>query len=108
MGDRVEDEAVNTDDHAGYRGLPNHEAVQHGVGEYVRGIVHTNGMESDWAMLKRGINGTYHHVSPKHLDRYTMEFEGRHNNRPMDTSDQMTTMAQGAVGKHLPYDGLIS
>ena len=107
--DRVEEgAAVFTDDHAAYRGLPNHEAVQHGVGEYVRGMVHTNGMESHWAMLKRGITGTYHHVSPKHLDRYATEFEGRHNNRPMDTEIQMATMAQGMDGKRLQHDDLIA
>lgn len=107
--DRVEEgAAVFTDDHAAYRGLPNHQAVQHGVGEYVRGMVHTNGMESHWATLKRGINGTYHHVSPKHLNRYATEFEGRHNSRPMDTEVQMSAMAQRSVGKHLPYDDLIA
>ena len=106
--DRIDPDArVFTDDHAAYRGLPNREAVQHGVGEYVRGMVHTNGMESHWATLKRGINGTYHHISPKHLDRYAQEFEGRHNNRPLDTADQMAAMAVGAVGRHLPYADLI-
>ncbi len=73
----------------------------------MRGQVHTNGMESHWAMLKRGINGTYHHVSPKHLDRYATEFEGRHNVRPLDTADQMGLMVDRSVGKHLPYDELI-
>ena len=106
--DRTEDGAnVYTDDHAGYRGLPNHEAVQHGVGEYVRGQVHTNGMESHWATLKRGINGVYHHVSPKHLDRYAAEFEGRHNNRPLDTADQMAGLVEHSVGRHLSYEDLI-
>ena len=69
---------------------------------------HTNGMESHWAMLKRGINGTYHHISPKHLDRYATEFEGRHNVRPLDTADQMVAMAQGMEGKRLSYDDLIA
>ena len=106
--DRTEESAtVYTDDHAGYRGLPNHESVQHGVGEYVRGQVHTNGMESHWATLKRGINGVYHHVSPKHLDRYAAEFEGRYNNRPLDTADQMAGLAERSVGRHLSYEDLI-
>ncbi len=108
VSDRIEGSAaVFTDDHAAYRGLPNHEAVQHGVGEYVHGMVHTNGMESHWATLKRGINGVYHHVSPKHLDRYALEFEGRHNQRPLDTEVQMSVMARGMEGKHLPYQDLI-
>jgi hypothetical protein len=84
-----------------------HEAIRHSVGEYVRKQAHTNGIESFWAQLKRGQDGVYHHFSIKHLDRYVMEFEGRHNNRPLDTADQITMMAQRSVGKHLPYQGLI-
>ena len=67
--------------------LPNHTAVRHGVGEFVRGQAHTNGMESFWATLKRGFDGTYHQMSAKHLDRYVAEFEGRHNARPQDTEE---------------------
>jgi transposase-like protein len=95
--------AIYTDGHAAYRGLPNHAVVEHGVGEYVRGQVHTNGMESFWSMLKRGLVGTYHHVSPKHLDRYVDEFAGRHNLREANTVDQMGAMAFGAAGKRLTY-----
>ena len=57
---------------AGFR----HEAGRHSVGEYVRGMAHTNGIESFWAMLKRGYPGTYHHMSPKQLDRYVTNFGG--------------------------------
>ncbi len=100
---------VYTDEAAAYVGMKRkHEAVRHSVGEYVRQQAHTNGMESFWAMLKRGYTGTYHKMSVKHLHRYTTEFEGRHNQRPMDTADQMTAMAQGADGKRMTYDGLIS
>ena len=80
-----------------------HEAVNHGVGEYVRGPAHTNGMESFWSLLKRGIVGTFHHLSPQHLDRYVREFAGRHNVRERDTIDQMSTLARGMVGKRLTY-----
>ena len=97
-----------SDGHAAYRGLPHHAAVQHGIGEYVRGQVHTNGMESFWATLKRGIAGTSHHVSPKHLDRYVDEFAGRHNVRPLDTAAQMGALARGAAGKRLTYRELTS
>ena len=91
-----------------YRGINRpHQAVKHSVGEFVRAMAHTNGMESHWAMLKRGHDGVYHHFSHKHLPRYITEFEGRHNNRPMDTADQMARMAQGADGKRLPYADLI-
>ena len=85
-----------------------HEAVNHSVGEYVRGMAHTNGIESFWAMLKRGYQGTYHHMSSKHLDRYVTEFEGRHNVRHADTIDQMTGIAAGMVGKRLRYHDLVA
>ena len=53
------------------RGMPfKHGAVKHSVGEYVRDIAHTNGIESFWSMLKRAHQGTFHKISPKHLDRY--------------------------------------
>ena len=80
-----------------------HEAVKHSVGEYVREMAHTNGIESFWATLKRGHDGVYHHFSAKHLDMYVTEFEGRHNFRPLDTAEQMAALAQGSVGKRLPY-----
>ena len=70
-------------------------------------MAHTNGVESHWAMLKRGHDGVYHHFSPKHLDRYVTEFEGRHNTRPLDTADQMALMVQKSVGKRLTYERLI-
>ena len=71
-------------------------------------MAHTNGLESFWAMLKRAIDGVYHHLSVKHLHRYANEFSGRHNTRPMDTADQMTAMVRGAVGKKLRYASLIA
>jgi transposase-like protein len=76
---------VATDEHLGYDrltalGYP-HKAVTHSSGEYVRGEVHTNNIESFWSLLKRGIVGTYHHVSAKYLPLYLAEFQFRHNNR---------------------------
>ncbi len=100
---------VYTDEHAGYQGLPfPHETVGHRVSEYVRDQAHTNGMESFWATLKRGYMGTYHQMSAKHLDRYVDEFAGRHNDRPSDTVDQVSHIAQGMVGKRLRYQDLIA
>ena len=61
------DAMVYTDGEAGYVGLPKHEVVRHSVGEYVRDMAHTNGMESFWSMLKRAHMGTFHKLSPKHL-----------------------------------------
>ena len=81
-------------------GIPRpHEAVKHSANEYVRGMAHTNGLESHWALFKRGIDGTFHHISVKHLRRCTTEFEGRHNNRPLDTAEQMEIMARSVAGK---------
>ena len=103
------DATVYTDEARAYRGMPRqHEAVKHSVSEYVRGMAHTNGMESHWASLKRGYDGVYHHMSGKHLDRYVTEFEGRHNRRPLDTAEQMATMARGANGKQLRYQDLVA
>ena len=99
---------VYTDGERAYEGMPRaHEAVAHSVAEWVRGMAHTNGIESVWSMLKRGYNGTYHHWSGKHCDRYVQEFTGRHNQRPLDTGEQMGAMVQGAVGKRLRYATLI-
>ena len=100
---------VYTDDHRSYHGLPfPHVAVKHSVGEYVNEQAHTNGIESFWAMLKRGYHGVYHRMSVKHLDRYITEFQGRHNQRSMDTIDQMEAMASGMEGKRLRYQELIA
>ena len=101
------DAMVYTDGEPAYASLPRHEAVKHSIGEYVRGQAHTNGMESFWAMLKRGYVGTYHQMSPEHLDRYVGEFEGRHNQRDLDTSKQMAAMVRGLDGKRLRYQDLV-
>ena len=97
-----------TDEHASYRGMLNHVAVPHSRGEYVHGEVHTNGIESHWALFKRGFIGTYHRMSPKHLHRYATEFEGRHNARPLDTDDQIQRLMAGMDGKRLRYQDLIA
>ena len=102
------DAQVNTDEARAYQGLNRpHEAVSHSTKEYVRDLAHTNGMESHWALMKRGVDGIYHHVSKKHLRRYVGEFAGRHNIRPMDTGEQMTAMVKGMEGKRLRYIDLI-
>ena len=102
---------VYTDEALAYRALTaryHHEVVNHGVGEYVRGMVHTNGIESFWSMLKRAHKGVYHKLSPKHLHRYVAEFAGRHNVRESDTLAQMAGLALGMVGKRLTYAALIT
>ena len=102
---------VYSDTNRGYWGLRKQgydvKQVNHSAGEYVRDMAHTNGIESFWAMLKRGYHGTFHKMSVKHLHRYVDEFAGRHNIRDKDTIDQMTSLARGVVGKRLPYRELI-
>ena len=100
---------VYTDEHSGYKGMPfHHEAVKHGVGEYVRDQAHTNGIESFWALLKRGYHGTYHQMSKKHLHRYVNEFAGRFNTRKQDTADQMAGSVRRMERKRLRYQDLIA
>ena len=99
---------VYTDEARAYEGLENHESVKHSVGEYVRGQAHTNGVESFWSMLKRAHKGTFHKLSPKHLQRYVNEFSGRHNIRELDTEDQMSELVYGMEQKRLRYADLIA
>ena len=110
VADHVEPDAtVYTDEAAAYKGMPfKHESVRHGTGEYVKGMAHTNGMESFWATLKRAHKGVYHKISPKHLDRYVQQFAGKHNAREANTEDQMGSVVAGMVGKRLMYRDLIA
>ena len=106
---RIADGAkVYTDEHPAYHDIANHEAVRHSAKQFVAGEAHTNGIESHWSMLKRGIVGTYHHVSQKHANRYATEFAGRHNSRPADTIDQIKRLIKGMDGKRLRYQDLIA
>ena len=85
---------VYTDDVSAYVGMDRpHESVNHSVGEYVRDMAHTNGMESFWAMLKRGYVGTFHQMNPKHLHRCLNEFSGRYNIREASTVDPMVDVS---------------
>ena len=103
------DAMVYTDDALVYETVPNpHKAVNHSALEYVRGDVHTNGMESFWSMLKRAYQGTFHKMSEKHLDRYVREFAGKHNLRDLDTLDIMGAIVLAMDGKRLKYTQLIA
>ena len=103
---------VYTDGQTCYKGRPNHQAVAHSAGEYVRYLegatVHTNGVESFWSMLKRAHKGTFHRLSAKHLQRYVNEFCGRHNIRDLDTIRQMEHVVAAMVGKRLMYRDLVA
>jgi transposase-like protein len=100
-----------TDEHRSYVGLGKtyyHHTVNHSQGEYVRHFaIHTNGIESVWALLKRQIVGIHHWVSPKHLSRYVDEMSWRFNRRDMDEGDRMNEMFQCVEGR-LTYKALTS
>jgi transposase-like protein len=83
-----------------------HETVMHSADEYVRGDVHTNSVEGFFAIRKRGIYGTYHHISEAHLGRYLNEFDFRYNHRIKLGYDDATRAAlavKGIAGKRLTY-----
>ena len=113
VGDAVDDEAeaVHTDDWARYDGIGDdntrHETVNHSIGEYVRGDVHTDSVENIWSLLKRSIIGSYHKVSVKHLDAYLDELEWRFNNRdnPWLFRDTLAKLLQAS---NLEYKELIA
>ena len=100
---------VYTDDASVYQNLPySHESVKHSVGEYVKDQAHTNGIESFWSMFKRAHKGTFHKISPKHLNRYVQEFTSKHNMREDDTLKQMQDTVCRLVGRNLLYRDLIA
>ena len=98
---------VYTDDHAAYRGMAdiNHEAVKHSAGEYVQGLAHTNSVESVWAVLKRSVYGTWHHVSEKHLARCVDEAAFRLNegNCKVHTLVRMDSFVRQAFQHRITY-----
>jgi transposase-like protein len=102
--------SLMTDDAGQYRHMhkdfARHEVVNHGIDEYVRGDAHTNTVEGYFSILKRGIVGTYHHVSGQHLKRYLGEFDFRYNERSALGVDDKTRAARavkGIEGKRLTY-----
>ena len=100
---------VYTDEASAYDGLPfTHKSVKHSVCEYVNGMAHVNGVESFWATLKRAHKGTFHKLSPKHLNRHVHEFAGKHNMRDSGTLSQMRTTVARLVGRNLLYRDLIA
>ena len=103
------DASVITDDYSSYRDLPNpHFVVKHSTKKFVDGQAHTNGVESFWSTLKRGYEGVYHWMSPKHLDRYVQEFVYRYNLRVLDTADQLERTVKGMFGQRLSFESLIT
>jgi transposase-like protein len=105
---------IHTDESAIYNRLGgliySHETINHGAGEYVRGNVTTNGIESVFAVMKRGIVGVYHHASPKHLHRYVGEFAFRLNEGDVSrhTMERLASLFGAAIGRRLTYKDLIA
>ena len=103
---------IYTDDHLSYSGMDGlffrHDTVNHAAGEYTRGPVHTNGIESVWAVLKRGLHGVYHQVSKKHLSRYVDEFAWRLNagNVKRHSLERLASFVDAVVGKRITYKQL--
>lgn len=102
--------AVQTDEYRAYNRLTGytHETVNHKAGEYVRGNVTTNSIESVWAVLKRGLTGVYHHASPKHLARYVNEFTFRLNdgNVKRPRMERLGSLVSASFEKRLTYKRL--
>lgn len=102
---------VVTDGHVKYNGIEDthrgHIVVNHSNDEYVNGIYHTNTVEGFFSMLKRGVFGIYHHVSPKHLHRYCEEFAYRYNSRNVKDNERFVRTLQQSNGR-LKYQQLIS
>src|SRR5437667_3724971 len=112
LRENVEPETgVMTDDFSAYDGLKNefasHDVVTHSAGEYVRHeqgrSIHTNTAESFFSLLKRGVYGTFHHVSKHHLHRYLSEFDFRYNARDVADGERTELAIKGVQGKRLTY-----
>lgn len=102
---------VFTDSFTSYAQLKetfDHDSVNHFFDEYVRGEVHTNGIENFWSLLKRCLNGTYVNVEPFHLSRYVDEQVFRYNHRKMDDGGRFKAMLGNLAGKRMTYAELIT
>src|SRR5665213_4269562 len=98
---------IMTDDFPAYRkatkDFASHQAVNHSAREYVRGLAHTNGVAGFFSLLKRGVMGTFHHISEQHLPLYLSEFDHRHNTRFLTDGERTVIGLEKSVGKRLMY-----
>jgi hypothetical protein len=107
MDEQIAETTRTMSDDGGARarhGSPDHHSVNHSIGEYVRGDIHTNTIEGYFSIMKRGITGVYHHVSPQHLKRYLAEYDFRYNERSalgVNDAERATKAVQGVVGKRM-------
>ena len=102
------DSVLITDEHSGYltvgKEYRTHASVAHSRGEYVRDkIIHSNTAENFFSIFKRGVIGTYHHLSKAHLARYTAEFDFRYNTRKDNDFERSDLCLKGIEGKRLTY-----
>lgn len=101
---------ICTDEHAAYNGMDQfqHLSVNHSAKEYVNGTAHTNGIESVWAVFKRGLHGVYHHASKPHLNRYINEFAFRldDGNVKRRTMNRLDSLVAGTAGRRITYKEL--
>jgi len=100
---------VYTDENASYKGMREyrHASVTHSASEYVNGQIHANGIESFWALLKRGYQGSFHRMSVKHLSRYADEFQHRWNNRDQYAVDFIRETVERMFGRELTHRTLV-
>jgi len=103
---------IMTDEFSSYSGIGKefiggHHVVKHSHGEYTRGSISTNTAESYFSLLKRGVHGTFHHISKHHLDRYCQEFAFRWNFRNVNDGTRAEAAIMGAEGKRLTYKKII-
>ena len=109
LREEVDEQArIITDDYPAYTGLNSrfeggHDTVCHSTRECVRGDVHTNTVESSFALVKRGIHGIYHNVSKEYLHRYLWQFDFVWNNRFLNDGERTTEAIRSAEGKRLRY-----
>ncbi len=99
--------SIMTDELQAYKNIgkkfASHETVRHSKLEYVRGNVTTNTVEGFFGLLKRGVNGTFHHISKEHLHRYLSEFDFRYNRRKITDQERTLQAIAGFEGKRLTY-----
>ena len=105
--------AIHTDESSCYTGIGQefaggHQTVNHSQGEYARGNVNSNTAESFFALLKRGVHGTFHHISKKHLPKYCDEFSFRWDERKVTDGERAVEAIRGAEGKRLVYKGSVA
>jgi hypothetical protein len=101
-----------TDELVAYRKIgeefASHQTVTHSKHEYVRDNITTNAAEGYFSLLKRGVNGTFHHLSKEHLHRYLAEFDFRYNRRKITDSERTVSAIAGFEGKRLMYKDSLS